>query len=241
MERATSPRKRGFTLIELLVVIAIIAILAAILFPVFASAKEAGRRTTCSNQMSQINKALLVYLEDNRDRFPPTNWGWRVGGIEHGGQPANSKNIPRMQDYLAPYVKNATVWMCPSLKPTQQIAGGYTETWMDNCGETTALGRRSPTNYLWNSPRQNPVTGRWNDEYLNHRSTSEIIRPSEAIMWIELPYKGPHLSSGAPWGGGDVGGGNVAFFDGHMKFWVHNYGNLWASHSYDGWDPYRSH
>ena len=63
-------RRKGFTLIELLVVIAIIAILAAILFPVFASAKESAKRATCMSNMKQISSATYLYVQDS-NRFPP--------------------------------------------------------------------------------------------------------------------------------------------------------------------------
>lgn len=61
---------RGFTLIELLVVIAIIAILAAILFPVFAQAREAARKTACLSNMNQIGKGLLMYVQDYDEQYP---------------------------------------------------------------------------------------------------------------------------------------------------------------------------
>src|SRR5438094_5752208 len=64
------PQGRGFTLIELLVVIAIIAILAAILFPVFAQAREAARKTTCASNMKQIATATLLYMSDYDELFP---------------------------------------------------------------------------------------------------------------------------------------------------------------------------
>ena len=63
-------RKRGFTLIELLVVIAIIAILAAILFPVFAKAREKARQTSCLSNLRQIGTAILSYAQDNDEQFP---------------------------------------------------------------------------------------------------------------------------------------------------------------------------
>lgn len=62
---------RGFTLIELLVVIAIIAILAAILFPVFAAARENARKATCINNLKQLGLGFTMYTNDNKDRFPP--------------------------------------------------------------------------------------------------------------------------------------------------------------------------
>ena len=65
--------RRGFTLIELLVVIAIIAILAAILFPVFARARENARRSSCLSNMKQIGLGMMQYSQDNDERYPP-NW-----------------------------------------------------------------------------------------------------------------------------------------------------------------------
>lgn len=67
--------KKGFTLIELLVVIAIIAILAAILFPVFAKAREKARQTTCTNNTKQIGTGLMQYAQDNDETLPYLNWG----------------------------------------------------------------------------------------------------------------------------------------------------------------------
>ncbi|MHB9026811.1 MAG: type II secretion system protein, partial [Armatimonadota bacterium] len=63
-------RKRGFTLIELLVVIAIIAILASILFPVFAKAREKARQATCNSNVRQLATAVQMYVQDNNSRFP---------------------------------------------------------------------------------------------------------------------------------------------------------------------------
>jgi prepilin-type N-terminal cleavage/methylation domain-containing protein/prepilin-type processing-associated H-X9-DG protein len=71
--------KRGFTLIELLVVIAIIAILASILFPVFAKAREKARQTTCLSQVRQIATAIQMYTQDNSGRYPPAIWTTGVG------------------------------------------------------------------------------------------------------------------------------------------------------------------
>ena len=69
-----SQMKRGFTLIELLVVIAIIAILASLLFPVFARAREKARQTTCLSQQRQIATAALMYVQDNNGKFPGAEW-----------------------------------------------------------------------------------------------------------------------------------------------------------------------
>jgi len=94
-------RKKAFTLIELLVVIAIIAILAAILFPVFAKARSRARTTQCMNNVKQISTAFLSYFQDYDERFPPfagvTTWGDKQGWSER----------------LYPYVKNMQVYRCP--------------------------------------------------------------------------------------------------------------------------------
>ena len=68
-------QKRGFTLIELLVVIAIIAILAAILFPVFSRARESARKTACLSNMKQIGTALMMYCQDWDEAFPLNRFG----------------------------------------------------------------------------------------------------------------------------------------------------------------------
>jgi prepilin-type N-terminal cleavage/methylation domain-containing protein len=76
-------KRRGFTLIELLVVIAIIAILAAILFPVFAKARDQARKTTCTSNMRQVGLALNMYVQDYDETLPtqsPDNWP--VGGVK---------------------------------------------------------------------------------------------------------------------------------------------------------------
>lgn len=84
MRSLIAPRRTGsggFTLIELLVVIAIIAILAAILFPVFARARENARRTQCISNVKQMGLAWMMYVQDNDERFPPNN-SWQSDPTE---------------------------------------------------------------------------------------------------------------------------------------------------------------
>lgn len=88
MYKQTVPR-RGFTLIELLVVIAIIAILAAILFPVFAKAREKARQATCQSNMRQLLLAIQVYQQDKDNYFPPAKEVWSVVNF-----PPNSLQCP---------------------------------------------------------------------------------------------------------------------------------------------------
>jgi len=101
--------RKGFTLIELLVVIAIIAILAAILFPVFAQARESARQTQCTNNQKQIATSVLMYVQDYDETFPMSAYF----GRNPQGQPA----LVAIYDVLAPYIKNVDIFVCPSYRP----------------------------------------------------------------------------------------------------------------------------
>jgi prepilin-type N-terminal cleavage/methylation domain-containing protein/prepilin-type processing-associated H-X9-DG protein len=95
-------RSRAFTLIELLVVIAIIAILAAILFPVFARAREQARRSVCCSNMKQIGLGVAMYLQDYDEVFMP------------GGPKSWEKGSNLLVVQLQPYTKNNQIFRCPS-------------------------------------------------------------------------------------------------------------------------------
>jgi prepilin-type N-terminal cleavage/methylation domain-containing protein len=101
-------RRPGFTLIELLVVIAIIAILAAILFPVFAQAREKARQTSCVSNAKQLGLAFYQYSQDYDERFCPSRFTTPIGVCEG----ANQINPWSMS--IQPYVKNLAVFTCPS-------------------------------------------------------------------------------------------------------------------------------
>jgi prepilin-type N-terminal cleavage/methylation domain-containing protein/prepilin-type processing-associated H-X9-DG protein len=109
-------QRRGFTLIELLVVIAIIAILAAILFPVFAQAREKARSSTCQSNLKQIGTAFKMYVQDYDEQG--IQYWWSYGGA--GG------TTPPWMEWLNPYVKNSRVFLCPSA-PTAPTAYTTTE------------------------------------------------------------------------------------------------------------------
>lgn len=95
------PLRHAFTLIELLVVIAIIAILAAILFPVFAQVREKARLTSCVSNLKQVGLAITMYATDH-EAYP------------FHSSPSNQNPRTRWPDYLVPYTKNEQVFLCPS-------------------------------------------------------------------------------------------------------------------------------
>ncbi len=114
--------RRGFTLIELLVVIAIIGILAAMLFPVFARARESARKIQCLSNVKNIALAFNMYLTDY-DKLPPTEHRQEVidfMGCAEGAQYANP--YLRWPVILDEYIKNRDVWRCPSAK-LEGVAG----------------------------------------------------------------------------------------------------------------------
>ncbi|UCH33158.1 MAG: DUF1559 domain-containing protein, partial [Armatimonadota bacterium] len=124
-------KNRGFTLIELLVVIAIIAILAAILFPVFARAREAARKATCISNCKQITLACIMYAQDY-DEVLPAAVGDDNDGTSHAVDPADENECMedletkyagtedgrymwQLADVLLPYVKSLDLFQCPTL------------------------------------------------------------------------------------------------------------------------------
>ena len=104
--------RKGFTLIELLVVIAIIAILAAILFPVFARAREKARQSNCLSNTKQIGIGLLMYAQDYDELFVNIYYDADASG---GWNPAAGFDYD-WEDAIRPYIKNVQIFQCPSKK-----------------------------------------------------------------------------------------------------------------------------
>lgn len=104
---------RGFTLIELLVVIAIIAILAAILFPVFAKAREKARQTTCASNLKQIGLAMLQYNQDY-DETLVAAWYQQPNSDNGYNQPSDATTYYKWMDAIYPYIKSEALFNCPS-------------------------------------------------------------------------------------------------------------------------------
>ena len=134
-------RRRGFTLIELLVVIAIIAILAAILFPVFARAREKARQASCSSNLKQLALSVQMYKADYdekniSDRFITTDSVTPTG--PYGGF---CGTYYFWKDILNPYIKNSQVWICPSDSAPTTCGGSPERSYQPNaemCGVADA-------------------------------------------------------------------------------------------------------
>lgn len=134
-------RRNAFTLIELLVVIAIISVLAAILFPVFARARENARRASCMSNLKQIGLGIMQYTQDYDETLPRA--------VLNGAADADENNPYGWADALQPYVKSTQLFQCPSEKrdpktgtsgkfngkpdPTAGTYGGanYTDYWIN--------------------------------------------------------------------------------------------------------------
>jgi len=113
--------RRGFTLIELLVVIAIIAILAAVLFPVFLSAKEHARMTSCASSLKQLGNGFVLYTDDNNGRYPAATRSTNTPGLpaviyvpqDWAGSIYTQQAYPA-NGQIWRYVKNRSVYLCPT-------------------------------------------------------------------------------------------------------------------------------
>lgn len=131
-------REIGFTLIELLVVIAIIAILAAILFPVFITTKEKARVTTCQNNMKSLSTAFKLYADDNDGRMPSALSTWAYPGWLDQYGTTDARWDVRSGSIWKYTGKNKAIYMCPTDKgvPAIQVAGkpkdypSYSMNWM---------------------------------------------------------------------------------------------------------------
>lgn len=209
--------RRGFTLIELLVVIAIIAILAAILFPVFARAREKARQTSCLSNMKQIGLAGLMYAQDYDGRYPQQWYG--SGGVPYASVGFNFREL------LTPYMKNEQIWLCPSRQPS--FAACHYEGYAWGRGTNTWLGRLHGGSYginanIWHAYPNPPAGVRTGIDAL---PDSQIEDPAGTYAFVEcnclalwpglVPRIGGQASQDAyPHNDGF----NAAFADGHAKW-----------------------
>jgi prepilin-type N-terminal cleavage/methylation domain-containing protein/prepilin-type processing-associated H-X9-DG protein len=201
----------GFTLIELLVVIAIVAILAAILFPVFSRAREKARQASCASNLKQIGLAGLQYAQDYDERLFPiayddwSHYWW--GYVDRANQ-----TVDFSRGFLQPYMRNSQIKACPTLRENTNFAYGH-------------LGYGY--NYAYLSP-MNPPT--WTPIAV---SLAQIANPAETV-WIADAAQWRTWGAGAPvfegtgfleppsyfnptFHGRHTEVGNVLWCDGHVK------------------------
>lgn len=258
-------QNKGFTLIELLVVIAIIAILAAILFPVFAAAREKARQSACLNNEKQIGLAMMQYTQDYDDSYPMCYWN-----------PAVNSWVPQRCAYpaaLYPYIKSTGVWICPSQPPIENwrqpgaysytipgvLSGTYYQEYLLNTLIAYRYDKRC--NYNGSSCQSNgpfvPVTtgalltpatyiamGECNPNDYNGAPTLDAA-PASYGEWASNSCTMTGPNAGCRVGIIHSGGMNAIYCDGHVK-WVSSTlymgqavgANLWYPYSADYTKPY---
>ncbi len=195
--------KRGFTLIELLVVIAIIAILAAILFPVFARAREKARQASCLNNVKQMGLAAAMYLQDYDERPVPAY-------IRHGSNAGYSLWYGT-DGLLGPYSNNRQLYHCPSSGDRAYNSRGGTDYGINYriCQRLTTI--TSVSTVILADIRYPAETIIIADSDWT-RSTTDYSNGSNA-WWLQDTH---HPSRFMP--ARHNGGANIAFVDGHAKF-----------------------
>lgn len=201
-------KKRAFTLIELLVVIAIIAILAAILFPVFARARENARRASCQSNLKQIGLGMLQYAQDYDEKY--------LAQDEHNGQ--------NFAFLLQPYMKSKQVFICPSASGSPIFVVG-TDTTPASNGTTNA----DSADHIWRS--NSTITGDYSGSYGMNSNVSSLpiaLAQVKAPASLGLFFDGswpvvsgiPALSDFGTEGAAarHFDGVNIGYADGHVKW-----------------------
>jgi prepilin-type N-terminal cleavage/methylation domain-containing protein len=183
--RRARPRSRiapvgspaAFTLIELLVVIAIIAILAAILFPVFAQAREKARQTSCLSNQKQIGLGILMYAQDYDETMPIPGWNPITA-------PNGSASCYSWRWAVQSYIKNTGLLLCPTFeRPNEPIWAPCN----NNSMETITGIRRSYAGTLtWAHPT-----------FTAGLRLAEVTRPASILMVIESRYEYPDMGGSA--------------------------------------------
>lgn len=219
-------KRYGFTLIELLVVIAIIAILAAILFPVFAQAREKARTISCLSNTKQIGLASMMYVQDYDETFYSQPW---PGGcpMAETGYWIDDQTLPRQHwaTLIYPYVKNGQLFKCPSFKGTTYTAS-YA---LFQCGDPTKKLIVPEVDYSLNewiiyAPVSLASIGTPAETGLGEDGTYIYGGPSVCVQ-NKLYFINAIVAFGGPidWWGNSIrhtAGNNFFMCDGHSK-WFH--------------------
>jgi prepilin-type N-terminal cleavage/methylation domain-containing protein/prepilin-type processing-associated H-X9-DG protein len=213
-------KRRGFTLIELLVVIAIIAILAAILFPVFARAREKARETSCTSNIKQLALGLLMYAQDYDGKYPCQNMAHYPGALP-GGTPDYPRDACCVERNIwamvtAPYIKNTQVFLCPSED------GGWP------ARPATIYGAGGVIHYKF----KHGICARGDGV-----KDSAFAWPAQQTMLREYHANHDDRECGCRQPETPSRRYNAAFFDGHAK--VARAGDsLWMKEGQNHWDPH---
>ena len=230
--------RSGFTLIELLVVIAIIAILAAILFPVFARARENARRASCQSNLKQIGLGVMQYIQDYDEKYPI----WDVSNPPHPFIPPNNGgyydpwwNYGRWRYTIQPYTKSSQLFSCPSSPRTRKgvdyasnSSGGGRLTYAD----LSSYGANEHVIKQGVATPTDPITS-FSASGIGSVALLPMIADACFPVFPDMrrvmnPNTHPDTNGKQAWDAQDavdeklsrhLNGSNIAFADGHVKFY----------------------
>ncbi len=211
--------RAGFTLIELLVVIAIIAILAAILFPVFARAKAKAQQTRCLSNLKNIATAFQIYAADHDEMLPDVlngTYGWQTYAAADWAYPESSQYyMAALVGKLESYTKSSDIWYCDmdvwDTRPadfkddlgviTGKVSYSYCIQWDTVCDPETAD---------WREDQFCPEMGEYGDDFVSMKSSTQCLMMDNGLPQDPSndpdDYETPHNNMS-----------NIAFWDGHAK------------------------